>query len=55
MLSTIKKGEGYIVRNSNAHKFIANYINTENMYHTDKDEIMLQRYISEEQLKKELL
>lgn len=55
MLSTIKKGEGYIVRNSNAHKFVANYINQENMYHMDKDEIMLQRYISEEQLKKELL
>lgn len=54
MLSSIKKGEGFIIRNGHVGKFMSNYINQTPMYKTEKDEVMLNRYISLEDLKKEL-
>lgn len=54
MLANIKKGEGFIIRNGYASKFMSNYINQPNMYKTKKDEVLLNRYISIEEIKKEL-
>ncbi|MCT7566047.1 TraM recognition domain-containing protein [Aliarcobacter butzleri] len=54
MLSSIKKGEGYIIRNGQVAKFMANYVEQKPMYEKTKDEISLNRYISLEDLKKEL-
>lgn len=54
MLSSIKKGEGFIIRNGQVAKFMANYINQTPMYKTEKDEVFLNRYISLEDLKKEI-
>ncbi len=54
MLSSIKKGEGFIIRNGHVAKFMSNYIEQIPMYKTTKDEIMLNRYISFEDLKREL-
>ncbi|MEV9499780.1 hypothetical protein [Aliarcobacter butzleri] len=54
MLSSIKNGEGFIIRKSQVAKFMANYIEQTPMYKTEKDEIMLNRYISLEDLKKGL-
>lgn len=54
MLANIKKGEGFIIRNGHASKFMSNYINQPNMYKTKKDEVLLNRYISIEEIKKEL-
>lgn len=54
MLSSIKKGEGFIIRNGHVGKFMSNYIKQTSMYKTEKDEIMLNRYISLEDMKREL-
>ncbi|WP_195804928.1 hypothetical protein [Aliarcobacter butzleri] len=54
MLSSIKKGEGFIIRNGHIAKFIAAYMEQTSMYKSKKDEIMLNRYISLEDLKKGL-
>ena len=54
MLSSIKKGEGFIIRNGNVAKFMSNYIKQTPLYKTEKDEVMLNRYISFEDLKREL-
>lgn len=54
MLSSIKKGEGFIVRNGHVAKFMSNYIKQTSMYKTEKDEVMLNRYISLEDMKREL-
>lgn len=54
MLSSIKKGEGFIIRNGQVARFMSNYIKQTPMYKTEKDEVMLNRYISLEDLKKEL-
>lgn len=54
MLSSIKKGEGFIVRNGHVAKFMSNYIKQTPMYKTEKDEVMLNRYISLEDMKREL-
>jgi hypothetical protein len=54
MLSNIKNGEGFIIRKGNVAKFMANYIEQTPMYKTEKDEVMLNRYISLEDMKREL-
>lgn len=54
MLSDIKNGEGFIVRKGNVAKFMANYTEQTPMYKTEKDEVMLNRYISLEEMKREL-
>lgn len=54
MLSSIKKGEGFIIRNGHVAKFMSNYIKQTPMYKTEKDEVMLNRYISLEDMKREL-
>ena len=54
MLSNIKNGEGFIIRKSQVAKFMANYINQTPMYKTEKDEVKLNRYISLEDMKREL-
>ena len=54
MLSSIKKGEGFIIRNGQVAKFMSNYIKQAAMYKTEKDEVMLNRYISLEDMKREL-
>ncbi len=54
MLSSIKKGEGFIIRNGHVAKFMSNYIEQIPMYKTPKTEVYLNRYISLEDLKKEL-
>ncbi len=53
-LSDIKNGEGFIIRKGNVAKFMANYIEQTPMYKTEKDEVMLNRYISLEDMKREL-
>ena len=55
MLSSIKKGEGFIIRNGHVAKFMSNYVEQKPMYKTEKDEVFLNKYISLEELKKELL
>ena len=54
MLSSIKKGEGFIIRNGQVAKFMSNYIKQAAMYKTEKDEVMLNRYSSLEDMKREL-
>lgn len=54
VLSSIKKGEGFIIRNGHVAKFMSNYIEQQPMYKDEKDEVYLNRYISLEDLKKEL-
>jgi hypothetical protein len=54
MLSDIKNGEGFIVRKGNVAKFMANYTEQTPMYKIEKDEVMLNRYISLEEMKREL-
>ncbi|MFW2441713.1 TraM recognition domain-containing protein [Aliarcobacter butzleri] len=54
MLSSIKKGQGFIIRNGHVAKFMSNFVKQTPMYKTEKDEIMLNRYISLEDLKKGL-
>lgn len=54
MLSSIKKGEGFIIRNGHVAKFMSNYIKQAPMYKTEKDEVMLNKYISLEDMKREL-
>lgn len=53
-LSNIKNGEGFIIRKGNVAKFMANYIEQTPMYKTEKDEVLLNRYISLEDMKREL-
>jgi len=53
-LSNIKNGEGFIIRKANVAKFMANYIEQTPMYKTEKDEVLLNRYISLEDMKREL-
>jgi hypothetical protein len=55
MLQSLKKGMGFIVRNGHVGKFMANYISQKDMYENPKKEVLLNRYISLEELKKELL
>ncbi len=54
MLSSIKNGEGFIVRKSQVAKFMSIYIEQKKMYEENDDEVYLNRYISLEDLKKEL-
>lgn len=54
MLSSIKKGEGFIIRNGHVAKFMSSYIKQTPIYRTEKDEVMLNRYISLEEMKREL-
>lgn len=54
MLSNLKNGEGFLIRKSRVGKFMANYIEQKPMYKDEKDEVYLNRYISLEDLKKEL-
>lgn len=54
MLSSIKKGEGFIIKNGHVAKFMSSYIKQTPMYKTEKDEVMLNRYISLEDMKREL-
>jgi hypothetical protein len=48
MLSKIKNGEGYIIRNSTAQPFMAKYLSQEPLYKTEIDEVLLNKYVSEE-------
>ncbi|MFW2578770.1 hypothetical protein [Aliarcobacter butzleri] len=54
MLSSIKKGQGFIIRNGHVAKFMSNFVKQTPMYKTEKDELMLNKYISLEDLKKGL-
>ena len=53
-LSNIKNGEGFIIRKGNVAKFMSNYIKQTPMYKTEEDEVMLNKYISLEDMKREL-
>jgi len=58
MLSSIKNGEGYIIRNSIAHPFMSKFSIQKSLYETTKDEVKLNRYVSESKIiekRKELI
>ncbi len=50
MLSSIKNGEGYIIRNSIAQPFMSKFLIQESLYETSKDEIRLNRYVPESKI-----
>ncbi|MCT7570411.1 TraG/TraD/VirD4 family protein [Aliarcobacter butzleri] len=54
MLDSIKKGEGFIIRNGHVAKFMANHIKQTPLYKTEEAEVKLNRYISLEDMKREL-
>lgn len=54
MLDSIKKGEGFIIRNGHVAKFMANHIKQTPLYKTEEAEVKLNRYISLEEMKREL-
>ncbi|QKF68121.1 hypothetical protein AVENP_2625 [Arcobacter venerupis] len=45
MLSNIKNGEGYIIKNSIASPFMAKYMKQKSLYKTAKDDVVLNRYV----------
>lgn len=52
MLSNIKNGEGYIIRNSIASPFMAKYIVQKSLYKTAKDDVVLNRYVDIDVIRK---
>ncbi|MFA7085627.1 MAG: hypothetical protein WC145_03060 [Aliarcobacter sp.] len=52
MLSNIKNGEGYIIRNSTATPFMAKYMVQKSLYKTAKDDVVLNRYVDVDVIRK---
>ena len=52
MLSNIKNGEGYIIRNSTATPFMAKYMVQKSLYKTAKDDVVLNRYVDVDVVRK---
>ena len=52
MLSNIKNGEGYIIRNSIASPFMAKYMVQKSLYKTAKDDVVLNRYVDVDVIRK---
>ena len=52
MLSNIKNGEGYIIRNSIASPFMAKYMVQKSLYKTTKDDVVLNRYVDVDVIRK---
>ena len=52
MLSNIKNGEGYIIRNSIASPFMAKYMVQKSLYKTTKDDVALNRYVDIDVIRK---
>lgn len=52
MLSNIKNGEGYIIRNSIASPFMAKYMVQKSLYKTAKDDVVLNRYVDVDVVRK---
>lgn len=52
MLSNIKNGEGYIIRNSVASAFMAKYMTQKSLYKTAKDDVVLNRYVDVDVIRK---
>ena len=52
MLSNIKNGEGYIIRNSIASPFMAKFIVQKSLYKTAKDDVALNRYVDIDVIRK---
>ncbi|WP_323587749.1 type IV secretory system conjugative DNA transfer family protein [Aliarcobacter butzleri] len=52
MLSNIKNGEGYIIRNSTATPFMAKYMTQKSLYKTAKDDVVLNRYVDVDVIRK---
>ena len=52
MLSNIKNGEGYIIRNSIASPFMAKYMTQKSLYKTAKDDVALNRYVDIDVIRK---
>lgn len=52
MLSNIKNGEGYIIKNSIASPFMAKYMVQKSLYKTAKDDVVLNRYVDVDVVRK---
>ena len=52
MLNSIKKGEGYIIKNSIASPFMAKYMTQKSLYKTTKDDVALNRYVDIDVIRK---
>lgn len=52
MLSNIKNGEGYIIRNSIASPFMSKYMVQKSLYKTAKDDVVLNRYVDVDVIRK---
>jgi hypothetical protein len=54
LLERLKNGEGYIIRQGVAKKFITHFANIKNIYKKETDAVLLNRYVSAEQIQKQL-
>lgn len=50
MLNEIKNGEGFIIRNSKAQPFMSKYMVQKSLYKTQKDDVMLNRFVGIESI-----
>lgn len=53
-LSKIENGQGYIIRSGGVQKILCKYTNQPELYKSKEEEVLLNRFISLEELKKEL-